>query len=77
MCDANCCNYPSFHFTCLFPGKFVSWHIANFSTYLLTAGSMSVKHNVLNVNSLVGTFNQEKAPFSVIMNLRVDLRLKL
>ena len=44
---------------------------------LLTAESMSVEHNVLNVNSLVGTFNQEKAPFSVIMNLRVDLRLKL
>ena len=25
---ANCCNYPSFHFTCLLPDKFVSWHIA-------------------------------------------------
>ena len=25
---ANCCNYPSFHFTCLFPDKFVSWHLA-------------------------------------------------
>ena len=22
---ANCCNYPSFHFTCLLPDKFVSW----------------------------------------------------
>ena len=28
---ANCCNHPSFHFTCLFSDKFVSWHIANFS----------------------------------------------
>ena len=28
---AKYCNYPSFHFTCLFPDKFVSWHIANFS----------------------------------------------
>ena len=25
---ANCCDYPSFHFTCLFPDKFVSWHLA-------------------------------------------------
>ena len=25
---ANCCDYPSFHFTCLFPDKFVSWLIA-------------------------------------------------
>ena len=35
---------------------------------------------VLNLKMLVGTFNQEKAlvgAFSVIMNLRVDLRLKL
>ena len=35
---------------------------------------------ILNVKVLVGTFNQEKAlagAFSVITNLRVDLRLKL
>ena len=34
----------------------------------------------LNVQALVGAFNQEKAlagAFSVIMNLRVDLRLQL
>ena len=31
---ANCCDYPSFHLTCLFPDKFVSWHIANFSIIL-------------------------------------------
>ena len=36
--------------------------------------------NVLNVIALVGTFNQEKAlvgAFSMITNLRVDLRFKL
>ena len=41
---------------------------------------MSVLHRVLNVKALVGAFNQEKAlvgAFSVIMNLRVDLRFKL
>ena len=25
---ANCCNYPSFHFTCLSPDRFVLWHLA-------------------------------------------------
>ena len=36
-------------------------------------------HSVINVKALVGTFNQEKAlvgAFSVITNLRMDLRLK-
>ena len=47
---------------------------------LLTMGSTSVKHSVLNVKALVGAFNQEKAlvgAFSVITNLRMDLRFKL
>ena len=37
-------------------------------------------NSVLNVKVLVGAFNQEKVlvgPFSVILNLCVDLRLKL
>ena len=37
-------------------------------------------NSVLNVKALEGTFNQEKAlvgAFSMITNLRVDLRLKL
>ena len=37
-------------------------------------------NSVLNVKGLVGAFNQEKAlegAFSVITNLRVDLRFKL
>ena len=43
-------------------------------------GSMSVKHSVLKVKVLVGAFNQEKAlvgAFSMITNLRMDLRFKL
>ena len=41
---------------------------------------MPVQHSVLNVKTLVGAFNQEKTlvgAFSLITNLRVDLRLKL
>ena len=36
-------------------------------------------NSVLNVKALVGAFNQEKAlgAFSVIMNIRMDIRLKL
>ena len=50
------------------------------STY---RGLMPVWHSsngVLNVKALVGAFNQEKAlvgAFSVITNLRMDLRFKL
>ena len=46
---ANCCNYPSFHFTCLFPDKFVSWHIATSQLLLqikhyLNTGVCNRKH---------------------------------
>ena len=43
-------------------------------------GSTPVSHSVLNVKTVVATFNQEKAPenalvgaFSVITNLRMEL----
>ena len=39
---------------------------------LLTVGSTLIKHSVLNVKALVGTFNQEKAlvgAFSVIVKI--------
>ena len=42
--------------------------------HLLTMGSTSIWHSVLNVKAVAGTFNQEKAlvrAFSVITNLRV------
>ena len=41
---------------------------------------MPVQHSVLNVKAVVAAFNQEKAlvgAFTVITNLRVDLRFKL
>ena len=41
---------------------------------------MHVQLSVLNVKEVVATFNQEKAlegAFSMIANLRVDLRLQL
>ena len=45
-------------------------------SHLLTMGSMSVLHSVLNVKAVVFAFNQEKVTagaFSVITNLRMDL----
>ena len=40
---ANCCDYPSFHFTSLYPDKFVAWHLATFREVSLTALASSLQ----------------------------------
>ena len=35
---ANCCDYPSFHFTCLLPDKFVSWPCRPTSQWTINFG---------------------------------------
>ena len=54
--------------------------ISDFPFLGLCDGFAKVLNSVLNVKAVVAAFNQEKVPvgaFSVITNLRVDLRFML